>query len=97
MHVDDILLGGEEKGVEVTCAILNGFFPTNNLGEVQWCMGCAVERDWKKGSMRVNQTTFIDTLLKRFNITNFSDILAAVSVGLARACKGGGGDRCKTV
>ena len=51
-------------------------------------MGCAVERDWKKGTMRVNQTTFIDTLLKRFDITNFSDIPAAVSVALGPVKEG---------
>ena len=88
VHVDDILIGGEEKQVEEICAILNRVFPTNNLGEVQWYMGCAIERDWKKGTMRVDQTTFIDTLLKRFDITNFSDLPAAVSVSLGPVKKG---------
>ena len=48
--VDDTLIGGEEKRVQEICEILNKNFPTNNLGEVQWYMGCAVERDWNRGT-----------------------------------------------
>ncbi|CAM9242190.1 unnamed protein product, partial [Sphacelaria rigidula] len=66
VHVDDILIGGETKRVERVCNILDNRFPTNNLGEVQWYMGCAIERNRKRGTMYVNQTTFVDTMLKRF-------------------------------
>ncbi|CAM9467865.1 unnamed protein product [Sphacelaria rigidula] len=42
-------------------------------------MGRAIVRDWKRGTMYVNQTTFVDTMLKRFEGTEFSDIPASVS------------------
>ena len=32
-------------------------------------MGCAVERDWAKETIKITQSAFVDTLLKRFNIT----------------------------
>ncbi|CAM9459048.1 unnamed protein product [Sphacelaria rigidula] len=79
VHVDNILIGGETKRVETVCNILNNRFPTNNLGEAQWYMGCVIERNWKRGTMLVNQTTFVDTMLKRFEVTEFSDIPASVS------------------
>ena len=82
VHVDGILIGGEEKRVQGICEILNKKFPTNNLGEVQWYMGCAIERDWNRGTLCMNQTTFTDTLLKRFDVSSFSDIPAAVSADL---------------
>ncbi|CAM9906577.1 unnamed protein product [Sphacelaria rigidula] len=71
VHVDDVLIGGETKRVERVCNILNNRFPTNNLGEAQWYMGCAIERNWKRGTMYVNQPTFVDTTLKRFDVTEF--------------------------
>ena len=45
--------------------------PTNNLGEVKRYMGCAVDRDWDRGTLSVAQTTFADTLLKRFEEHGF--------------------------
>ncbi|CAM9468444.1 unnamed protein product, partial [Sphacelaria rigidula] len=44
VHVDDILIGGETKRVEKGCDTLNKIFPTDNLGEVQWYLGRAIER-----------------------------------------------------
>ncbi|CAM9889209.1 unnamed protein product [Sphacelaria rigidula] len=64
--VDDIPIG-----VEKVCDILNKRVSTNNLGEVQWYMGCAIERGWRRSTLYVSQRTFIDTMLKRFEVTDF--------------------------
>ncbi|CAM9474333.1 unnamed protein product, partial [Sphacelaria rigidula] len=45
-------------------------------------MGCAVDRDWDGGTPSVTQTTFTDTLLKRFEVRRYSEIPATVSVKL---------------
>ncbi|CAM9682620.1 unnamed protein product, partial [Sphacelaria rigidula] len=74
-HVDDIHISGPEEYV--------GEFPTNNLGEVTWYIGCAVDRDWDRGTLSVTQTTFRLTLLKRFEVRGYSEIPASVSVKLA--------------
>ncbi|CAM9967105.1 unnamed protein product, partial [Sphacelaria rigidula] len=68
--------------------VLNNRSPTKNLGEVQWYMGCAIERNWKRGTMYVNQTTFVDTMLKRFEVTEFSDIPASVSADFGQVKQG---------
>ncbi|CAN0057850.1 unnamed protein product [Sphacelaria rigidula] len=88
VHVNDILIGGETKRAEKVCDILNKKIPTNNLGEVQWYMGCAIERNWKIGTMYVDQTTFIDAMLKRFEVTDFSDIPTSVSADLGPVKQG---------
>ena len=82
VHVDDILISGDEKDVKEVERILNSKFPVNNLGEVNWYMGCAVRRDWDRGTISVSQTTFADTLLKRFDVQGFSDVPASVSAQL---------------
>ena len=82
VHVDDILISGDEKDVKEVERILNSKFPVNNLGEVNWYMGCAVRRDWDRGTISVSQTTFADTLLKRFEVQGFSDVPASVSAQL---------------
>ncbi|CAN0007851.1 unnamed protein product, partial [Sphacelaria rigidula] len=82
VHVDDILISGFEEYVGKVGQILNKTFPTDNLGEVTWYMECAVDRDWDRGMLSVTQTTFTDTLLKRFEVRGFSEIPASVSVKL---------------
>ncbi|CAM9241671.1 unnamed protein product, partial [Sphacelaria rigidula] len=51
-------------------------------------MGCAIERNWRKGTIYVNQTTFVDTMLKRFEVTEFSDIPASVFADLGPVKQG---------
>ncbi|CAM9505654.1 unnamed protein product, partial [Sphacelaria rigidula] len=45
-------------------------------------MGCAVDRDWDRGTLSVTQTSFTDTLLKRLEVRGYSEIPASVSVKL---------------
>ena len=68
-HVDDILVSGEKEACEELHHTLNENFPTENLGELKWYLGCAVERDWQGGSVTIKQPAIIDTLTKRFNVT----------------------------
>ncbi|CAN0005911.1 unnamed protein product, partial [Sphacelaria rigidula] len=77
VHVDDILFSGSEEYVGKVGNILNKKFPTNNLGEVTWYMGCA-----DRGTLSVTHTTFTDTLLKRFEARGYSEIPTSVSVKL---------------
>ncbi|CAM9597236.1 unnamed protein product, partial [Sphacelaria rigidula] len=82
VHVDDIFISGSEEYVGKVGKILDNKFPTNNLGEVTWYMGCAVDNEWDRGTLSVTQTTFTDTLLKRFEVRGYSEIPASVSVKL---------------
>ena len=69
VHVDDILVSGEKEACEELHHTLNENFPTENLGELKWYLGCAAERDWQRGSVTIKQPAMIDTLTKRFNVT----------------------------
>ena len=69
VHVDDILVSGEKEACDELHHTLNENFPTENFGELKWYLGCAVERDWQRGSVTIKQPAMIDTITKRFNMT----------------------------
>ena len=69
VHVDDILVSRVKGACEEPYHTLNENFPTENLGELKWYLGCAVERDWQRGSVTIKQPAMIGTLTKRFNVT----------------------------
>lgn len=49
VHVDDILVGGTKEVCDKLHRVLNRKFLTNNLGEIQWYMGC----NWHKDMIEV--------------------------------------------
>ena len=55
-----------------------GQFATHYLRELDWYLGCAGERDWKKGTSKIRQPTMIDTLLADFDVKHSSNILASL-------------------
>ena len=62
---DDILLSAGKAAYDELHHTLN-----KNLG-------CAMERDWQHGSVKIKQPAMIDTLTKRFNVTAQSDTPAS--------------------
>ena len=82
VHVDDILVSGEKEACEELHHTLSEHFPTENLGELKWYLGCAVERNWQQGSVTIKQPVMIDTLTKRFNVTSQSDTPASTVADL---------------
>ena len=75
VHVDDILVSGEKEACDELHLTLNEIFPTENLGELKWYLGCAAKRNWQQGSVAIKQPAVIDTLTKRFNVTVQSCVL----------------------
>ena len=68
VHVDAILVSGEKEACDELHHILNENFPTENLGELRWYLGCVVERDWQQGRVAIKQPAMIYTLTKRFSV-----------------------------
>ena len=68
VHVDDVQVSGEKKACKELHHTLNENFPTKNLGELKWYLGCSVERDSQGGRVTIKQPAMIDTLTKRFNV-----------------------------
>ena len=77
VYVDDLLLGGSEEDCESLLASLNKMFPTNILKECTWYDGCGIERDVELGTIKLSQETYIESLMKRFDVQSISDIPAS--------------------
>ena len=68
VHVDNLLVSGNETVYEELLGVLKGQFSTQNLGELEWYLGYAVERDWEQGTKKKSQSAMADTLLARFSV-----------------------------
>ncbi|CAB1096632.1 unnamed protein product [Ectocarpus sp. CCAP 1310/34] len=82
IYVDDILVAGSDEDCEELLASLNKKFPTRNVGECEWFDGCAIERDVEAGNLKISQTAYIDSMVKRFDVQSTSRIPASPGVDL---------------
>ena len=51
-------------------------FPSTDLGDLSWYLGCAFERNLDKGTLRMSQSAFIDSMVSRFEIETESELPA---------------------
>ena len=77
VHVDDLLAYGNETVCEELLGVRSRQFSTPNLRELEWYLGCAAERDWQTGTIKISQSAIIETLLTRFDMKYFSSIPAS--------------------
>ena len=70
VHVDDMIIAGNDDDCDWLRTSLSRIFPVNNLGPLTWYTGCAFERDRENGTMKIHQAAFIESMLERFNITS---------------------------
>ena len=68
VHFDDLLVSGNETVCEELLCVLHGQFSTQSLGELEWYLGCAVERHREKGTIKISQPAMVDTPLARFDV-----------------------------
>ena len=77
VYVDDIMVAGSIEACGRLHAGLNKEFPTNDLGELTYYTGCAFERDWELGTIKVSQGAYVESIVKRFNVQTTSPIPAS--------------------
>ena len=82
VHVDDILVSGNETVCEKLPGVRNDQFSTQSLGELEWYLGCAVEFDWQKGTIKISQPAMVDILLVHFDVKYFFNILTSPAAEL---------------
>ncbi|XP_073121893.1 uncharacterized protein [Henckelia pumila] len=69
LYVDDILLIGNDVGMLQSTKIwLSGRFSMKDLGEASYILGIQIYRDRSKRMIGLTQSTYIDTILKRFSM-----------------------------
>src|SRR3954471_32060 len=69
LYVDDILLSGNDiPMLEVVKDSLKNSFAMKDLGEADYILGIRIYRDRSRRLIGLNQSTYIDKVLKRFNM-----------------------------
>lgn len=64
LYVDDILLAS----LDLTLLHITKNFYMKDLGEAHFVLGIEIERDRSKRMLRLSQKTYIDRIMKRFNM-----------------------------
>ena len=82
VHVDDIIVSGEQDLCDEFLSQLKQRFPVKNLGELKMYTGCAFERDWDKGILEMNHTAFAKNMVQQYNISPTSNIPGSLGVDL---------------
>jgi hypothetical protein len=82
LYVDDILLVSSDKNMLYeTKSFLSSNFDMKDLGDVSYVMGIEIHRDQTKGVLGLSQKSYIDIILKRYNMHKCSVTLAPVVKG----------------
>ena len=71
LYVDDILLiGNDVKLLESVKEYLNSQFSMKDLGEAAYILGIKIYRDRSKRLLALSQETYLEKILKKFNMEN---------------------------
>jgi hypothetical protein len=71
LYVDDILLiGNDVKMLNSVKKYLNSNFSMKDMGEAAYILGIKIYRDRSRRLLALSQSTYLDKVLKRFNMEN---------------------------
>jgi hypothetical protein len=71
LYVDDILLiGNDVKMLNSVKEYLNNIFSMKDMGKVAYVLGIKICRDRSRHLLALSQSTYLDTVLKRFRMEN---------------------------
>jgi hypothetical protein len=82
LYVDDILLTSSDKNMLYeTKSFISTNFDMKDLGDASYVFGIEIHRDRTKGILGLSQKSYIDRVLKRYNMHKCSASLALVFKG----------------
>ena len=82
LYVDDILLTSNDSNLLIeTKHMLSTHFDMKDLGEASYVLGIKILRDRANEVLKLSQRTYIENILKRFNMHNCSSIRAPIVKG----------------
>ncbi|KAL6327870.1 hypothetical protein AAG906_026549 [Vitis piasezkii] len=82
LYVDDILLASNDPDLLIeTKHMLSTHFDMKDLGEASYVLGIKILRDRANGVLKLSQRTYIEKILKRFNMHNCSSTKAPIVKG----------------
>ena len=91
VYVDDMAVAGTVDEVRQLHEVFNEDFTTNDLGELSLFTGCLVPQNVEEGYLSISQTSFIETLAERFDVSTVSEFPASVGANLEARMEGRSG------
>ena len=83
LYVDDILLiGNDVLMLNLVKESLNGKFSMKDLGEAVYILGIKIYRDRSRRLLGLSKSTYIDKVLKQFNMSEANKGFLLVSHGI---------------
>jgi len=83
LYVDDILLiGNDVKFLKAVKEYLNSKFSMKDLGEAAYILGIKIYRDRSKRLIALSQSTYLDKVLKKFNMEGSKRGFLPMSTGI---------------
>lgn len=75
IHVDDFTIAATTSDqIQTFKKELKNFVEITDLGELHWLLGIEVKRDRDLGIIRLSQTAYIDSILRRFNFEDLKPV-----------------------
>ena len=88
LYVDNILLLKNDIPILQSVKLwLSSQFSIKDLGEASYILGMKIYKDRSRRLLRLSQSTYIDTLLKRFNMDNFKKGYLLIGHGITLSKK----------
>lgn len=82
LYVDDIVIAYNDLSVVAnTKRFLSQHFQMKDLGDVRYVLGIKVERNRVVGYLSLSQESYVDNVLKRFNMSNCASTEAPIVNG----------------
>ena len=82
LYVDDILLTSNDSDLLIeTKHMLSTYFDMKDLGEASYVLSIKILRDRANRVLKLSQITYIEKILKRFNMNNYSSTRVPILKG----------------
>lgn len=83
IHVDDCLITGSSADlISDYKRKLNDRYSLTDLGPVHWLLGIKITRDREARTISLSQTTYVDTILSRFSLSDAKPLASPISPGI---------------
>jgi Reverse transcriptase (RNA-dependent DNA polymerase) len=84
VHVDDCAMtGSSAKLISLYKQKLNKQYMLTDLGPIHWLLGIKISRDRTEHTILLSQTTYIESIIKRFNLTDAKSVNTLMIPGAA--------------
>lgn len=81
LYVDDMLVAGQEKWVDMVKAQLRGRYSMKELGPARKFIGLEIERDIERGWLKIHQREYIQRLLQTYSLQDCNPVRIPIPSG----------------